>query len=112
MEKKLKRVQRGAAVGFVLLKILRILLIIAFVAMISGLVFLAVANENDLPLNAVKDGKLVIDMQDLDLSQLNLDKVPNLGGLIHIPYYYYIDRLFFGVCLTTIRAHSKLLYLS
>ena len=82
MEKKLKRVQRGAAVGFVLLKILRILLIIAFVALIAGLVFLAVANENDLPLNAVKDGKLVIDMQTLDLSQLNLDKIPNIGGLV------------------------------
>ena len=82
MEKKLKRVQRGAAVGFVLLKILRILLIIAFVALISGLVFLAVANENDLPLNAVKDGKLVLDMQDLDLSQLNLDAMPNLGSLL------------------------------
>ena len=82
MEKKLKKVQRGAAVGFVLLKILRILLIIALVAMIAGLVFLAVANENDLPLNAVKDGKLVIDMQDLDLSQLNLDKIPNIGGLV------------------------------
>ncbi len=82
MEKKLKRVQRGAAVGFVLLKILRILLLIAIVAVIAGLVFLAVANENDLPLDAVKDGKLVIDMQDLDLSQLNLDKVPNIGGLV------------------------------
>ena len=82
MEKKLKKVQRGAAVGFVVLKILRILLIICAVAMIAGLVFLAVANENDLPLNAVKDGKLVLDMHDLDLSQLNLDTMPDLGGLI------------------------------
>ena len=82
MEKKLKKVQRGAAVGFVLLKILRILLIIAVVALIAGLVFLAVVNENDLPLDAVQDGKLIIDMQDLDLSQLGLDKVPNIGGLV------------------------------
>ena len=43
MEKKLKRVQRGASFGFVVLKILRILLIIAAVVMIAGLVFLAVA---------------------------------------------------------------------
>ena len=82
MEKRLKKVQRGAFVGFVLLKILRILLIIVAVAMIAGLVFLAVVNENDLPLDAVKDGKLIIDMQDLDLSQVGLDKVPNIGGLI------------------------------
>ena len=82
MEKKLKKVQRGAAVGFVLLKILRILLIIVAVALIVSLVVLAVVNENDLPLEAVKDGKLVLNMQDLDLSQLNLDAVPNIGGLI------------------------------
>ena len=82
MEKKLKKVQRGAAVGFVVLKILRILLIICAVAMIAGLVALAVVNENDLPLEAVKDGKLVIEMQDLDLSQVGLDKVPNIGGLV------------------------------
>jgi hypothetical protein len=66
----------------VVLKILRILLIIAVVALIAGLVVLAVVNENDLPLDAVKDGKLVLDMHDLDLSQLNLDKVPNIGGLV------------------------------
>ena len=82
MEKKLKKVQRGAAVGFVLLKILRILLIIAVVALIAGLVFLAVANENNLPLDAVQDGKLIIDMQDLDLSQLGFDRVPEIGGLV------------------------------
>ena len=80
MEKKLKKVQRGAAVGFVVLKILRILLIICAVAMIAGLVALAVVNENDLPLEAVKDGKLVIEMQ--DLSQVGLDKVPIIGGLV------------------------------
>ena len=82
MEKKLKKVQRGASFGFVVVKIIRILLLIAVVAMIAGLVFLALANENDLPLDAVKDGKLVLDMQDLDLSQLNLDSIPNIGGLI------------------------------
>ncbi len=82
MEKKLKKVQRGAAIGFVVLKILRILLIIGAVALIAGLVILAVVNENDLPLDAVKDGKLVLDMQDLDLSQLNMDKLPDIGGLI------------------------------
>ena len=82
MEKKLKKVQRGAAFGFVVVKIMRILLLIAIVAMIAGLVFLALANENDLPLDAVKDGKLVLDMQDLDLSQLNLDSIPDIGGLI------------------------------
>ncbi len=82
MEKKLKKVQRGAAVGFVLLKILRILLIIVTVALIAGLVILAVVNENDLKLDAVQDGKLIIDMQDLDLSQIGMDSVPNIGGLI------------------------------
>ena len=82
MEKKLKKVQRGAAVGFVILKILRILLLIGIVATVAALVILAVVNENDLPLDAVKDGKLVLDMQDLDLSQLNLDAVPDVGGLI------------------------------
>lgn len=82
MEKKLKKVQRGAATGFVVLKILRILLIIVAVALIAGLVILAVVNENDLPLDAVKDGKLVLDMQDLDLSQLNMDKLPDIGGLV------------------------------
>ena len=82
MEKKVKKVQRGAAVGFVLLKIMRILLIIIAVALIAGLVILAVVNENDLPLDSVKDGKLIIDMQDLDLSQLGMDKVPNIGGLV------------------------------
>ena len=56
MEKNLKNVQRGAAFGFVVVKIMRILLLIAIVAMIAGLVFLALANENDLPLDAVKDG--------------------------------------------------------
>ncbi len=82
MEKKLKRVQRGAGVGFVLLKILRILLIIAAVILITALVVLAVVNENDLPLDAVKDGKLIIEMQDLDLGQLGMDKVPDIGGLV------------------------------
>ena len=82
MEKKLKRVQRGAAVGFVVLKILRILLIIAAVVLIAALVVLAVVNENDLPLEAVKDGKLVLEMKDLNLGQLGIDKVPDIGGLV------------------------------
>lgn len=82
MEKKLKKVQNGAAIGFVVLKILRILLIIAAVVLITALVVLAVVNENDLPLDAVKDGKLIIEMQDLDLSQLGMDKVPDIGGLV------------------------------
>ncbi len=82
MEKKLKKVQRGAAVGFVVLKILRILLIIAAVVLIAGLVILAVVNENDLKLDAVQDGKLVVDIQSLELGQLGIDKVPNVGGLI------------------------------
>ena len=58
MEKKLKKVQRGAAVGFVLLKIMRILLIIAAIVLIAALVFLAVVNENDLLQDVVQDGKL------------------------------------------------------
>ena len=82
MEKKLKKVQNGAAVGFVVLKILRILLIIAAVVLIAALVVLAVVNENDLPLEAVKDGKLVLEMQDLNLGQLGIDKVPDIGGLV------------------------------
>ncbi len=82
MEKKLKKVQRGAAVGFVLLKILRILLIVAAVVMIVSLVVLAVVNENDLPLDAVKDGKLVLTLQDLNLNQLGLDNVPDIGALV------------------------------
>lgn len=82
MEKKLKKVQRGAAVGFVLLKILRILLIIVAVVLIAGLVILAVVNENKLELDAVQNGKLVLDLQNLDLSQLGMDRVPNIGGLI------------------------------
>lgn len=82
MEKKLKKVQRAASVGFVLLKILRILLIVTVVLLIVGLVALAVVNENDLKMAAVQDGKLVIDMQTLDLSQLGLDSVPNIGQLV------------------------------
>ena len=82
MEKKLKKVQNGAAVGFVVLKILRILLIIAAVVLIAALVVLAVVNENDLPLEAVKGGKLVLEMKDLNLGQLGIDKVPDIGGLV------------------------------
>ena len=82
MEKKLKKVQNGAAIGFVVLKILRILLIIAAVVLIAALVVLAVVNENDLPLEAVKDGKLVLEMQELNLGQLGIDKVPDIGGLV------------------------------
>ena len=82
MEKKLKKVQRGAGFGFVLLKILRILLIIVAVVLIVSLVVLAVVNENDLPLEAVKDGKLVLEMKDLNLGQLGIDKVPDIGGLV------------------------------
>ena len=82
MEKKLKKVQNGAAIGFVVLKILRILLIIAAVVLIAALVVLAVVNENDLPLEAVKDGKLVLQMQELNLGQLGIDKVPDIGGLV------------------------------
>ena len=82
MEKKLKKVQRGAAVGFVLLKILRILLIIAVVALIAGLVFLAVVNENDLLKDVAQDGKLVFDLKDLELGQLGIEKVPDIGGLV------------------------------
>ena len=82
MEKKLKKVQRGAGFGFVLLKILRILLIIVAVVLIVSLVVLAVVNENDLPLDAVKDGKLVLALNDLNLNQLGLDAVPDVGALV------------------------------
>ena len=80
MEKKLKKVQRGAAFGFVVLKILRILLIVAAVAMIAGLVALAVVNENDLPLEGVADGKITVDLENLELNRLGLDKYLNLTG--------------------------------
>ena len=82
MEKKLKKVQRGAAVGFVLLKIMRILLIIAAVALIAGLVFLAVVNENNLLQDVAQDGKLVFDLKDLELGQLGIERVPDIGGLV------------------------------
>lgn len=82
MEKKLKKVQRGAAVGFVLLKILRILLIIIAVALIAGLVFLAVVNENNLLQDVAQDGKLVFDLKDLELDQLGIERVPDIGGLV------------------------------
>ena len=82
MEKKLKKVQRGAAVGFVLLKILRILLIVAAVLLIISLVALAVVNENNLPIEGVKDGKLALDLQQLDLSALGIDKVLHISGLV------------------------------
>ena len=86
MEKKLKKVQRGAAVGFVLLKILlkilRILLIIAAIVLIAALVFLAVVNENDLLQDVVQDGKLVFDLKELELGQLGIEKVPDIGGLV------------------------------
>ena len=82
MEKKLKKVQRGAGFGFVLLKILRILLIIVAVLLIVSLVVLAVVNENDLPLDAVKDGKLVLTLNDLNLNQLGLENVPDVGALV------------------------------
>ena len=82
MEKKLKKVQRGAAVGFVVLKILRILLIIAAVVTVAALVFLAVVNENNLPWDAVQDGKLVLKIQDMNLGQLGLSSVPDVGELI------------------------------
>ena len=82
MEKKLKKVQRGAAVGFVLLKIMRILLIIAAIVLIAALVFLAVVNENDLLQDVVQDGKLVFDLKELELGQVGIEKVPDIGGLI------------------------------
>ena len=82
MEKKLKKVQRGAGFGFVLLKILRILLIIVAALLIVSLVVLAVVNENDLPLDAVKDGKLVLALNDLNLNQLGLDAIPDVGALV------------------------------
>ena len=82
MEKRRIKVQRGAGVGFVVLKILRILLIIVAVVLIAGLVILAVVNENDLKLDAVQDGKLVVDIQELNLGPVGLEKVPDVGGLI------------------------------
>lgn len=84
MEKKLKKVQRGAAFGFVVLKILRILLIIAAVLMIAGLVFLAVVNENDLPLEGVSDGKLLVDLEKLDLDGTGLDRFLDLKGELNL----------------------------
>lgn len=77
MEKKLKRVQRGAAVGFVVLKILRILLIIAAVLLVSALVFLALYNENKLDLENVQNGMLT-----LDFAQFGISGIPQVGSLI------------------------------
>ena len=56
MEKKLKRVQRGAGVGFVLLKILRILLIIVAVLLIVSLVVLAVSPDAEKVMAALGAG--------------------------------------------------------
>ena len=84
MEKKLKKVQRGAAFGFVVLKILRILLIIGAVIMIAGLVALAVVNENDLPLEGVTDGKLLVDLEKLDLNEIGLDRFMDLKGVLNL----------------------------
>ncbi len=77
MEKKLKRVQRGAAVGFVVLKILRILLIIAAVLLVGALVFLALYNENKLDLENVQNGMLT-----LDFAQFGISGIPQVGSLI------------------------------
>ena len=84
MEKKLKKVQRGAAVGYVILKILRILLIIAAVVLIAGLVVLAVVNENDLPLEGVENGRLALDLQSLDLSKLGLENLFKVDGVLNL----------------------------
>ena len=77
MEKKLKRVQRGAGFGFVVLKILRILLIVCAVLMIGSLIFLALYNENNLPLENIQDGLLT-----LDFSQFGISGIPQIGSLI------------------------------
>ena len=77
MEKKLKRVQRGAGFGFVVLKILRILLIVCAVLMIGTLIFLALYNENNLPLENIQDGLLT-----LDFSQFGISGIPQIGSLI------------------------------
>ncbi len=77
MEKKLKRVQRGAGFGFVVLKILRILLIVCAVLMIGSLIFLALYNENNLPLENIHDGLLT-----LDFSQFGISGIPQIGSLI------------------------------
>ena len=53
MEKKLKKVQRGAAFGFVVLKILRILLIILALVAVIALVISALYDVNKLPLDNV-----------------------------------------------------------
>lgn len=84
MEKKLKRVQNGAAFGFVVLKILRILLIVVAVALVAALVTLAVVNENDLPIDGIQDGKLMLDLESLDLGEIGLDKFLDLKGMLDL----------------------------
>ena len=76
MEKKLKKVQRGATFGFVVLKILRILLIIAALVTVIALVVSALYDVNKLPLDNVKDGLLQVDLSQFGVS------VPQLGQLI------------------------------
>jgi len=77
MEKKLKKVQRGAAFGFVVLKILRILLLIVALAVVVALVVSALYDMNKLPLDNVENGLLT-----LDFSQFGISGIPQVGQLI------------------------------
>ncbi len=77
MEKKLKKVQRGAAFGFVVLKILRILLIILALVTVIALVISALYDVNKLPLDNVENGFLT-----LDFSQFGITGLPKVGELI------------------------------
>ena len=77
MEKKLKKVQRGAAFGFVVLKILRILLIILALVAVIALVISALYDVNKLPLDNVENGFLT-----LDFSQFGITGLPKVGELI------------------------------
>ena len=114
MEKKLKKVQNGAAVGFVVLKILRILLIIAAVLLIASLVVLAVVNENDLPLDNVTDGKLLLDLESLDLSQIGLSDMLNLHGVLNIDLrdVKLVILMFIGVGVLALAASYVLLLIA
>ena len=77
MEKKLKKVQRGAAFGFVVLKILRILLIILALVVVIALVVSALYDVNKLPLDNVENGFLT-----LDFSKFGITGLPKVGELI------------------------------
>lgn len=76
MDKKVKKIQTGAAIGFVVLKILRIILIVCMVLAVAALVVEALINENNLQGTLVHNGVITWDFTQMGVS------VPDVGGLI------------------------------